>query len=106
MFGLPAHRDFFVYVVAMLALFLAGFFIVSARNEVRDFFRLSVVTRFSVPFFLGAFAVLGLAKINIMLFAVPDVLLALWTLLALRADARSTSTTAAVVSGAGISNVR
>src|SRR5215470_7275570 len=86
--GLPAHKDVFIYVAAMLVLFLGGFFVVAARNEVTDFFRLSVATRFSVPIFLGAFVLLAQAKVNLMIFAVPDVLLAVWTLLSLRAAAQ------------------
>ena len=99
LFGLPPHRDVFVYVTAMLLLFLALFLIVAARNEVRALFALSVVTRYSVPFFLGAFVAFNQAKVNIMVFAVPDVLLGTWTLWALRADAKAGAAKAAVPAG-------
>jgi hypothetical protein len=99
LFGLPAHKDVFVYVAAMLLLYLAGFFIVSARNEVRDFFKLSVVTRYLTPFFLGAFVALGQAKVNLLLFAVPDVLLGTWTFLPLHADPQAGAAKAAVPAG-------
>lgn len=84
--GLPAHKDVWIYVTAMSVLFLAGYFIAAARSEATEFFRLSVLLRYTVPFFFGAFALLGLTKVNILLFTPPDVIFATWTLLALRSQ--------------------
>jgi hypothetical protein len=91
LFGLPAHKDFFVYVAAMFLAFLCGHYIVAARAESRSFFQFSIPQRYSVVFFLAAFWLLNLTKVNIMLFSAPDVILATWTLLALRADARGSA---------------
>lgn len=102
LFGLPSHKDVNIYVVAMLLLFTAGYFIVAARTEATGIFKLSVATRMSVVLFLAAFVATGQSKVNLLLFAPPDMLLALWTLLALRADARAASATAEVATiGAG-----
>ena len=91
--GLDVHKDVWISVVAMSVLFLAGYFIVSARKEVTEFFWLSVLFRLTVPLFFGAFIVLGYTRPNILLFTPPDVLFALWTLLALRSAPRSVAAT-------------
>ena len=86
--GLDAHKDVWIYVVAMSVLFLAGYFIVAARKEVTEFFWLSVLFRLTVPLFFGIFVALGYSKVNLLLFTPPDVLFALWTLIALRSTPR------------------
>lgn len=88
-FGLPAHKDYFVYIAAMFLLFIAGYFIVGARGEATGVFQFSVAHRFAVPLFIGALVALNQASVNLLLFTPPDVLLGLWTLLALFADARN-----------------
>jgi hypothetical protein len=92
--GLDAHKDVWIFVVAMSVLFLAGYFIVAARKEVTEIFWLSVVFRLSVPLFFGLFIALGFSKVNLLLFTPPDVLFALWTLLALRSSPRSVTASA------------
>ncbi|HLV98446.1 MAG TPA: hypothetical protein VKT82_07180 [Ktedonobacterales bacterium] len=85
LFGLPAHKDVWLYVTAMTVLSLGGYYIAASRDEATNFFRFSVIMRCAVPFFFGAFALLGLTKVNILLFTPPDIVFATWTLLALRA---------------------
>ena len=92
--GLDAHQDVWIFVVAMSVLFLAGYFIVAARKEVTEIFWLFVVFRLSVPLFFGLFIALGFSKVNLLLFTPPDVLFALWTLLALRFSPRSVAASA------------
>jgi hypothetical protein len=84
--GLPAHKDVWLYVTAMTVFFLGGYFIAAGRSEATGFFQLSVVFRYAVPFFFAAFALLGLTKLNILLFTPPDIIFATWTLLAVRSD--------------------
>jgi hypothetical protein len=100
LFGLPPHKDVFLYVAAMLLAFLGGYYILAARTEARGFFLFSVPQRYTVPLFFGAFVLLNLTKINIMLLTIPDVLLATWTLFALRADTRAASGVASPPSAA------
>jgi hypothetical protein len=82
--GLDAHKDVWISVVAMSVLFLAGYFFVAARKEVIEFFWLSALFRLTVPLFFGAFVALGYAPANLLLFTPPDVIFAIWTLIALR----------------------
>jgi hypothetical protein len=91
---MPIRKDVWIFVVAMSVLFLAGYFIVAARKEVTEIFWLSVVFRLSVPLFFGLFIALGFSKVNLLLFTPPDVLFALWTLLALRSSPRSVTASA------------
>lgn len=87
--GLPAHKDVWIYVAALLAFNLAIYFIVNARSEHTPGIRASAFMRYLAALCFVAFAALQLAKWNIVVFAVPDALGATWTLLALRADSRS-----------------
>jgi hypothetical protein len=84
LFGLPTTDEVWVRIVGMSVLFLAIYFIQAARHEWTDLFRVSVYLRASVPLFFGAFVALGLASPALLLFTPPDLLFALWTLLALR----------------------
>jgi hypothetical protein len=85
LFGLPAHKDVWLYVAAMTILSIGGYYIAASRDEAANFFRLSIILRYAVPFFFGAFVLFGLTKVNILLFTPPDIVFATWTLLALRA---------------------
>jgi hypothetical protein len=84
LFGLPTTNEVWIRVVGMSVLFLAIYFIQAARNEWTDLFQMSIYLRASVPLFFGAFVALGLASPALLLFTPPDLLFALWTLLALR----------------------
>lgn len=87
--GLPPHKDVWIYVVALLAFNLAVYFIVNARTESMLAIRASVVMRYLAALAFVAFAVLNLAKVNIVVFAVPDFLGASWTAIALLVDSRA-----------------
>jgi hypothetical protein len=93
--GLPATHEVWIHIAGMSVLFLASYFLVAARREVTDFFRLSVLVRFSVPFFFGAFVLFGLAKPALLLLCVFDVLFGIWTALSLRADGKKLAVAAA-----------
>ena len=84
LFGLPTTNEVWIRIVGMSVLFLAAYFIQAARHERTDFFRMSVYLRAFVPLFFGAFIVLGFAGPTLLLLTPPDLLFALWTLLALR----------------------
>ena len=83
-FGLAEAHEVWIRVLGMTVIFFASFYYVAARNEYRELFRASVLTRIAVPIVFASFIVAGLAPWNLMLFTPPDVLFALWTWTALR----------------------
>ena len=94
LFGLPAHKDVWLYVTAMTVMSLGGYYIAASRDEATNFFRISIILRYAVPFIFGTFALLGLTKVNILLFTPPDIAFATWTLLALRSRPATASAAA------------
>lgn len=86
MFGLPATSEVWIRVIAVLTLFLAYYYIQAARHELTEFFRATVPTRSSLILFLGAFVAFGFAPPQLLLFAPPDLLGAIWTALELRSS--------------------
>jgi hypothetical protein len=83
-FGLAQAHEVWIRVLGMTVIFFSSFYYVASRNEYRELFRASVLTRIAVPFVFASFVVAGFAPWNLMLFTPPDVLFAVWTLLALR----------------------
>jgi len=85
--GLPATDEVWPHVVGVLALVLAFYYISAARSDLRSFAQWTVPARIGVFVSFVAFVVAGLVgPIMIMLGAV-DLLGALWTRSALRAEA-------------------
>jgi hypothetical protein len=84
MFFMPSTTEVWIRVVGVLVLFMAFYYIQVARNEMTDFFKLTVYTRSSLIIFFAAFVLLGLAGPPLILFGVVDLLGAIWTGLALR----------------------
>ena len=83
-FGLAEAHEVWIRVLGMTVVFFSSFYYVAARNEYRELFRASVLTRIAVPFVFASFVVAGLAPWNLMLFTPPDILFAAWTFLTLR----------------------
>jgi hypothetical protein len=96
-FGLAQANEVWIRVAGMTVIFLSFFYFVSARNEYRPLFELSVWLRFAVVVFFGAFIVAGFAPWNLILFTPLDVLFAIWTLVSLR---RSPGSAASLSQGA------
>lgn len=84
LFGLPHATEVWIRVAGMTVMFLAIFYFVAARHEVRPLFVASVPIRFAVPLIFGAFAVAGFAPWNLILLTPLDVIFAVWTLVELR----------------------
>ncbi len=84
--GVAPTTEPWIHIVGMLLLFLAYYDIQSARVEQKVFFKLSVYARASVILFFIAFVILGMAPPILLLFGVVDLLAAIWTALALRAE--------------------
>jgi hypothetical protein len=88
-FGLPATAEVWIRVMAMLLLFLGCYDVLSARAELKPFFRWSVPLRASVILFFAVFVALQLVQPVLLLFGVIDLAAATWTAVALRADTRA-----------------
>lgn len=88
LFFLPATTDVWIRVVGMLLLFLAFYYIQTARQEMKEFFQWTVYIRSSVIVFFIVFVLLGYAPPQLILFGAVDLLGALWTALALRSSAK------------------
>lgn len=86
MFGFPATTEPWIRVVAVLLLILAYYYIQAARSEMTDLFRFTVHGRASVIVFFTAFVIFDLAQPMLIMFGVVDLLAAIWTARALKAD--------------------
>ncbi|WP_421794785.1 hypothetical protein [Haliscomenobacter sp.] len=78
-FKVPTTSEVWIRVVGMLVLFLAYYYLQSAKSDLITFFRMTVVSRLTVILFFGAFVLLKMASPNIILFGIVDLLGALWT---------------------------
>ena len=83
-FGLAEAHEVWIRVLGMTVIFFSTFYYVASRNEYRELFRASVITRLAVPVVFAAFIVAGFAPWNLILFTPPDILFATWTWLSLR----------------------
>ncbi len=89
LFGLPATGEVWIRVMAMLLLFLGCYDILSARAELKPFFRWSVPLRASVILFFAVFVALQMVQPILLLFGAIDLAAATWTAVAIRVDARA-----------------
>jgi len=83
-FGLQETNEVWIRVVGMLVLLLSVYYVQLARKELADFFWISVYVRSSVIVFFTAFVLAGYVQPVLILFAVVDLLGALWTWWALK----------------------
>ena len=84
----PPAADGWVRVVGVLAVCVGAFHIVSARNELRPYFRASILIRLGFAIGLGTLVMMGWMPRALLLFASVDILGALWTGIALRRGER------------------
>jgi len=84
--GFPPTNEVWIRVTGVLVLFLAYYFVQSARAGTADFWRWTTHVRFALIFIFTAMVLLGLARPSLILLGAADFLGALWTTLALRAD--------------------
>ena len=82
--GIPGRTDVWARVLGMSVVLFGTYFFLAGRHELTPFFRWTVFGRFTVPLFFTAFVLLGFAPPILIGFAIPDVLFATWTALALR----------------------
>lgn len=86
LFGYPPSVEIWPRVLGMVTFFLGAYHITGARSESRVYMRTSVWLRFLVPVFIGCFVLFAGAKPSLLLVALVDVSMALWTLIALRSE--------------------
>ena len=89
LFGVPPTTEPWVHVVGVLAFMIGIYAWVGGRHDHRPFLVASVVTRVLVFAAFTSLVLLDVAPPVLALFGVVDLAGALWTWLALRADARS-----------------
>ena len=78
--------EVWIRLFGMLLLYLGFYYTQAARKEMKDFFRWTVYTRSTVIVFAIIFVVLRFAKPPLVMFALVDLLGAIWTGLALRSE--------------------
>jgi hypothetical protein len=87
--GITVSNDVILRIQGMVLIFLAIYYFVAGRRpEFRPLYQVTVCTRSSALPLTAAMVLLLRANPLIILFTVVDALGALWTALALRADAR------------------
>ena len=84
--GLPETNEIWIRVVGMMSLVLGYYFVQSARKELTDFFRSTILTRSAAIVFFVLFVALGLAPINLLILIAVDPVFIIWTVLALRSS--------------------
>jgi hypothetical protein len=89
MFGLPASTEPWIRVVGALMLVLGFYYIRAARADLRAFYLWTVQARVGVFVVFVLFILLQWAPLTLALFAVIDLLGALWTFLTLRASSQA-----------------
>lgn len=85
-FGIPATTEVWIRVIGLLALAIGFYYLYAGRSNDLHFFRMSLIGR--ALFFVGmtAFALLNLGPTILIAFGLVDLLAAVWTAYALRAQ--------------------
>lgn len=86
LFGLPTTSEVWIRVTGMLVFLLGFYYTQSARKELTEFLRLTVIARSLVFLFFIAFVLLGYASPPLILFGAVDLLGAIWTGLTMRSS--------------------
>ncbi|SRR5712692_5512656 len=85
-FGAPPTNEVWIRINGMFVLCLSFYYIQTSRTELTMFIRWTVWARMAVIFFFVAFVLLVSAPKPLLLFGLIDLLSAMWTLFALKAD--------------------
>jgi hypothetical protein len=83
-FGIPTTNEVWIRIVGVQLLALGVYFVRAGRGNVAVFFPWTIPTRITLVIFLAIFVAVGLAPINLLLLAPPDIVFVVWTILALR----------------------
>src|SRR5258706_843107 len=85
--GFPPTTEVWIRVAGILVLYLAYYFVQSARAGTVDFWRWTTHVRFALIFFFAGLVLAGLARAPLFLLGVADFFWGVWATWALRADA-------------------
>jgi hypothetical protein len=88
LFGIPSTSEVWIRVVGMLLLALSVYYLVSSRYDIVPIFKVTMYVRPTIILFFIAFAIAGLVTPNVILFAIIDLLGAIWTYLALKKEGK------------------
>jgi hypothetical protein len=84
LFGIAPTSEPWIRIVGMLMLALAFYYIMTSRQANKPFFALTVPARIGVVIVLVALALLQIGPMQLVLFAIVDLLCVIWTWWALR----------------------
>ncbi len=87
---IKSSPDLFVRMLGMVFLIFSSLYIRSAMKDKGEefFFKITAQERCTIPIFLTSFYLLGYGNILLVIFGIFDAALGVWTLLALRKDAK------------------
>ena len=88
LFGFPETDEVWLSVLGVTLLFLGFYYIQAGRHDVRAFFRWTLYTRPTLILFFAAFVLLDMSRPMLIAFGLVELLGAVWTYLAIRADTR------------------
>jgi hypothetical protein len=91
LFGVAETYEVWIHVLGVLIFNIGVFYVLAGLNEIRPIVLASIPIRFGTMTLLVLFVLLGDAENALILFGLVDVACALWTIAALRADARAMS---------------
>ena len=86
LFGFSTTSEPWIRVLGFVVVVLAHYYLAAAHGEDRLFMRATIIPRLTVLPVFAIFVWAGWAPVNLLLFALPDLLGALWTRQALSAE--------------------
>ena len=89
LFGVARTHEVWIRVLGVLVFNIGVYYLLAARHEFRPIIVASIPIRFGLMAFFVAFVLLDYADPAVLAFGLLDVVTALWTIAALRADART-----------------
>lgn len=89
LFGVAKTHEVWIRVLGVLIFNIGVYYLLAGRNDFRPIIVASIPIRFATMTFLVVFVLLRYADAAVIPFGLIDVATALWTLTALRADARA-----------------
>ncbi len=89
LFGVAQTHEVWIRALGVLVLNIGVYYLVAAHHDFRSIIVASVPIRFGVMGFFVAFVLMNFAEAPVLIFGAADVVGAVWTFRALRADARA-----------------
>jgi hypothetical protein len=86
MFGLPETNEVWIRIMGMLVLFLGYYYFISARKELKEFFKITISVRLVAFFCILVLVLTKIAYPILIIFGIIDLVGAIWTIVALRKE--------------------